>query len=394
MRRALAPCRYPTTTRRQPAPASRSIIPLLMFHLLFLALPYTALFALALVMPGRRSLAACSVLLGLPLAWLALEGFRSMGRAPGGAILGVAVMTGIICIAAAGFVSGAVSRWAMLALPRVAQTRSRSALLVLAGFLAIPSVLAGSMWWSQQRIRVPDGACLAAHHQVELAGAAFRLPSAPIFTVWTKADKPYALSRHEDMRAFCSLSGDADKPIGIVKLSIDTDRLLYKGPPVRDKFCALSKEDWAQQLCHAGERTALSRQGVPDEISIYSPTRDDLRRMGVSDRGAYRAFVKENEAAIASGRPLQVTQTADFSHYANGYWIARDRNWKNDAGEPFSLYCYETKPSNMLLCSTTYRLSLGPHASYSFRAHPDELASVAKTVDANVHRFMRNFQSK
>lgn len=48
----------------------------------------------------------------------------------------------------------------------------------------------------------------------------------------------------------------------------------------------------------------------------------------------------------------------------------------------------------MLLCSTTYRLSLGPHASYSFRAHPDELASVAKTVDANVHRFMRSFQSK
>jgi len=196
------------------------------------------------------------------------------------------------------------------------------------------------------------------------------------------------------MRALCNLGSDADKPIGIVKLSIDTDRLLYKGPPVRDKFCASSKEDWAQQLCQAGDRTALSRQGVPDELVIYSPARNDLRRIGASDRGAYRAFVRENDAGMASGRPLQVTQTADFSHYANGYWIARDPAWKNDAGEPFSLYCYETKPSNMLLCSTTYRLALGPQASYSFRAHPDELASVARTVDAHVHRFMRNFQAR
>ncbi|GGY14499.1 hypothetical protein GCM10007386_50790 [Pseudoduganella dura] len=116
--------------------------------------------------------------------------------------------------------------------------------------------------------------------------------------------------------------------------------------------------------------------------------------MRTNDRGAYAAFVRERDAGIATGRPLQQSVTGDFSRFSNGYWIARDEAWRNDAGEPYTLYCHDTPPSGMLLCSTTYRLILGPQVTYGFRANQDELASVAKTVDLNLHVLLDSITSK
>jgi len=359
-----------------------------MFLLLLYPLPYLACFVLALLMPGRRSLAVLAVLLGLPLGWLVLQGFQSMARAPGGAILGAVVATTLICSAAAGLLSGVATRAVLLWFPRLGRSRLRSAPAVLLGLLALPSLLAASMWWGQHARRVPDAACLAATHHVRLAGVVLQLPSAPLFRVQTGENQRYAFSSHESMRAFCATSADAEEPLDIVHLSVKADELSFKGRPQRDAFCASAKQDWAELLCHAGRSTALSSHGFPEDLSVYSPTGYDHKRMLVSERGAYPTFARERDAALRSGHPLQAMQTGEFSAFSNGYWIARDGTWKNDAGEPYTLYCYETTPAGMLYCSTTYRLQAGPQASYRFRAHRDELAVVARTVDANFHRLM------
>ena len=366
----------------------------MLFLLLAFALPYFALFVIALFMPGRRSLQVLAALIGLPLAWLVLEGFRSLERAPGGAGLGILVVTAAICTAAAGLLSGVATRAVMLWNPRIRQSRICCAGLVLLGFLCIPSVLGAASWWSQMNVRVPDDACLTATHHVKLAGRDLWLPSAPLFTPWLGEKKPYAFSSHPRMRAFCGISLDADEPIHIVNLTIEGKELRYKGPPQRDKFCASSRQDWATLLCNAGKYSAESSDVFPAKISVYSPTGYDHRRMLVSDRGAYATAMKERAAAIQSGQALQEERTNGFIRFSNGYWIAADARWKNDAGEPYTLYCYETAPTGMFNCTTTYRLRLGPHVTYSFRARQDALASASKTVDANFHAFMKSLMHK
>lgn len=357
-------------------------------------LPYVVIFALALMMPGRRSLLLLAGVLGLPLGWLMWEGFRSMGRAPGGAILGVFVVAAFIGSAVSGLIAGVMTRAISLRFSSAKHSRGQHAVLVLVGGLAIPSFLAASFWWSQWNIRVPDEACLNAKHHVSIAGLDLWLPSAPIFTPWVGEKELYSFSSHQRMRSFCSISLKTKKPIEVVNLSIKPEQLSFKGQPQRDKFCAATRQEWAKLLCGSSRPTATSSNGFPEKISIYSPTGFDHKKMLVSEHSSYAGFIKKSEAAIRSGKPLQAVRNDDFDQFSNGYWIARDKVWRNDAGEPFSLYCYETKPSGMLYCETTYRLSLGPQVTYSFRAPQEQLASVSRTVDANLHFFLRSLTAE
>ena len=364
-----------------------------MFLVLYI-LPYVVFFALALMMPGRRSLFLLAGVLGLPLGWLMWEGFRSMGSAPGGAILGVIVVAAFIGSAVAGLIAGVTTRAISFSFLSARHSRVQHAVLVLVGGLAIPSILAASFWWSQWNIRIPDEACLNAKHHVSIAGLDLWLPSAPIFTLWVGEKELYSFSSHQRMRSFCSISLKTKKPIEVVNLSIYSEQLSFKGQPQRDKFCAATRQEWGKLLCRRSTPTATSSNGFPEKISIYSPTEFDHKKMLVSEHSAYAGFIKKSEAAIRSGRPLQALRNDDFDQFSNGYWIARDKTWRNDAGEPFSLYCYETTPSGMLHCTTTYRLSLGPQVTYSFRAPQEQLASVSRTVDANLHFFLRSLTAQ
>ncbi|WBS00625.1 hypothetical protein OU994_20170 [Pseudoduganella sp. SL102] len=347
-------------------------------------IPYIALFALAVRMPGWRSLAACTLVAGLPLGWFAWDGFRSVETAPGGAGLFLLMGTLFICSAIAGLLAGVATRTAMLWRPRIGQSRTRSVFLVLAGFLALPAFLGGASWWSEWQRRPPDGTCLAAKHHVTIAGADLWLPSAPVFAPWTGKDQLYPFSVNRRMRDFCSLSLEAEQPVTLVNLSIDVGKLGFEGRPSRDRFCASGDRDLAKLLCPAEVRA-----GFPHTISVYSPTGHDYRRMLASSRGSHAAFVKEETAAVRSGQVLEAAAAGDFNRYANGYWVARDKTWRNEAGEPYTLYCYDSPPAGMLHCSTTYRLKWGPEVCYSFRAHQDEVASAANTVDANFQALMR-----
>ncbi|GGY49400.1 DUF1109 domain-containing protein [Pseudoduganella albidiflava] len=348
-------------------------------------IPYIALFALALRMPGRRSLAAFAVVTGVALGSLAWYGFRSADSAPGGAGLFLLMGTLFICSAIAGLLAGVATRAAMLWRPRTRQSRTRSAFLVLAGFLALPALVGGASWWSEWQRRPPDETCLAAKHHVTIAGADFWLPSAPVFAPWTGKDQLYSFSVNRRMRDFCSLSLETEQPVTLVNLSIDVGKLGFEGRPSRDRFCASGDRDLAKLLCPAEVRADF-----PHTISVYSPTDYDYRRMlGSSGQGSHAAFVKEKDAAIQYGQPLEVAAAGDFNRYANGYWVARDGMWHNEASEPFTLHCHDISPAGMLHCSTTYRLKWGPQVSYSFRAHQDDVASAAKTVDANFQALMR-----
>lgn len=348
-------------------------------------IPYVALFALAVRMPGWRSLAACTLVAGLPLGWFAWDGFRSVETAPGGAGLFLLMGTLFVCSAIAGLLAGVATRAAMLWRPRIGQSRTRSAFLVLAGFLALPAFVGGASWWSEWKRRLPDEACLAAKHHVTIAGADLWLPSAPVFTPWTGKDQLYPFSVNRPMRDFCGLSLEAEQPVNVVHLSIAVGEMAYEGSPLRKRFCTAGDQKLAKLLCPAEARTDF-----PHTISVYSPTDYDYRRrLGSSGQGSHAAFVKEEDAAIQDGQPLEVAAAGDFNRYANGYWVARDKTWRNEAGEPYTLHCHEITPAGMHHCSTTYRLKWGPQVSYSFRAHQNEVASAAKTVDANFQALMR-----
>lgn len=356
-----------------------------MAALLLYGIPYAALFVLALRMPGWRSLATLAVILALPLGWLAWVGFRSAERAPGGAGLGILMGTLLVCSAMAGLLAGAATRGLMLWRPLIGQSRMRSTLLVLAGLLAMPAFLAGSSWLSERDRRLPDAACLTARHHVTIAGADLWLPSAPVFTPWTDGKTLYPFSTHQGMRAFCGIGLGAKKPVRLVNLSVDVKELRFTGRPLREKFCASGQRDLAKLLCNIDASAPHSSHGFPEQLSIHSPAEYDHRRMLASGGGTHAAFIRESKAAEGSGQALRASEAGEFIRYSDRYWVARDRTWTNDAGEPYTLSCYDTPPAGMLYCTTTYLLASGPQVTYRFRAPQDELASVAKLVDANVH---------
>lgn len=356
-----------------------------MAALLLYALPYIALFVLALRMPARGSLVILAALLGIPLAWLIREGFRAANDAPGGAGFMLLLVTLFLCTAGAGLLAGVATRAILLWRPGIRHSRLRCAIVVLSGALAIPAAFAGRSWWSEHERRLPDAACLAAQHDVTLAGAQLRLPSARGITPWTGEKELYSFEVSQRLRRFCGISHDGHKPVRLVHLMIEPEKLAANGYPLRDRFCATG-HPLGKLLCTRPEGPG---HDFPEDISLFVPGRLAPNGMPTIERGSHAAWVKEKDAADRSGRPLAAWEAGEFTRFSNGYWVARDASWKNDAGEPFTLYCYDTQPPGMLYCTASYRLALGPAVTYRLRARPEELASVAKTADRNFHALMR-----
>jgi uncharacterized membrane protein YeaQ/YmgE (transglycosylase-associated protein family) len=348
---------------------------------------YLVPFAIALAMPGWRSLSALLLVAGGTLVWMMVSVSQEMSEAGGGSGLGLAIAYALLMCIAAGLFSGIATRALLIRIRHSSQSVFTRISIGIVGFVLAPSLFAAWQWKTEWDNRLPSSACLASKHPVEIAGATYYLPAAPWFTVWTSAEDLYLFQFNSPLRRFCELS---PRPIHAVNLSISQHAMVRDGP-LREAFCLAPESRWGVILCDA--KPASFAENYPDDISLYSPDEFDHRRMVVSGNGAYSGFLEERDRAVAGNLPLRPLRVGIFERY-DRFWIARSGLWTNDAGEPFTLYCYDTPPAGTLYCRSTYRLKAGPQVTYGFRAQANKLEIVARAVDRNLQAMLTELSSE
>jgi len=224
--------------------------------------------------------------------------------------------------------------------------------------------------------RPPSDACFASKYAVNIAGTAFYLPAAPVIAVRAERQS-FHLQFNNGVRAICKRA-QVDSPIHAQNFSLDFSI------PMRGTFCATAKDGWSLQLC--GNDRKDWQDVYPTVANLYSPAEYDRTHLITVD--AYADFVASRDRAAAGGHPLESAPAGMFDRYANGYWVARNGVWKNDAGEPFTLKCGDATASGMLTCTAGYRLQSGPAIAYHFDAPADRLAAAARTMDHTLHRML------
>lgn len=229
-------------------------------------------------------------------------------------------------------------------------------------------------------MRPPSAACLAKKYPVTVAGATLYLPAAPVITIRAGMNSHH-FQFNDEVRAICKKSKTANGPIHAITINFDF------GIPVRAPFCQATGSLWGQHLCAPGSGTADGAS--PAIANIYSPT--EYEHVHLLDSLSYANFVEDRDKADAEKHPIESRQAGIFDRYANGYWVARNGSWKNDAGEPFTLKCHDVTPAVTVSCSTTYRLKSGPQVAYHFNAPADRVEAVAKKVDENIRSMVAEF---
>ncbi len=177
------------------------------------------------------------------------------------------------------------------------------------------------------------------------------------------------------------------EPIHAIHLDIDNRRIKFAGYPVQERYCQTTTAQWGKNLCKS--EYVVTDVSYPIIANVYSGSEFNSRRMLASY--SYENFIEARARAKESNTPFTSKLVGGFERYGDddrGFWVARENAWKNEAGEPFTLYCYKTTPAGFLLCSTTYQLKAGPHLTYQFHAPENDLEIVARRVDKNMRAML------
>jgi len=362
---------------------------------------YAVVFAFAVVMPGWRSLVGFALvmggLIGSGLAYLSSPDIRCSGSfdlsGPCGGWLELAIAQGIFFFSGLGLLAGGVTRTVSLILRELGKSRSARIAVTVVGFLVIPCFVVGSRSLREWSMRPPSEACLGSTFRIEVAGATYDLPAAPLFTVFTSLDSAidrdsaiYYFGTNSRLRAFCSLSLEAIEPVHATRLTMRIYRMERSGDHRVEAFCRTRSSRWVRDLCR--KETGSEALIYPAEVIIYSPDELDDNYYGYRtkfdpSRGSHGQFLEEQAKAKSDGRPLEHERIGVFERYSNGYWVAHSRSWMTNAGDPFTLHCSEHTPAT-LSCRAAYGLQGGARLTYQFHAAASDLEATARVVDRNL----------
>lgn len=335
-------------------------------------------FAIALLLPGKRAVAAAAVVLPLTL-WASLTGDSQPS------------IVGTLAGCSGGLLSGMRLRKLLPAMPRWAKSAASVTLAGSATLLVLPGSMAAEVSQLAHSANVtlrgwetrpPSDACFARKYAVTVAGATYHLPAAPILTIRAGRDS-YHFQFNKSARSICASTGESIDPIHAENLSLDFSI------PMRGPFCAAAGSGWSHELC---SHQATAPHGAhPTLANIYSS--EEYDRGHILSARSYADFMQSRDKARAAGHPFEPQKIGFFDRYANGYWVARSASWTNDDGEPFTLHCADAAQPGVLNCSTSYRLPAGPQLSYHFTAPANRLEPMAKEVDRNVHAMLAEFSA-
>jgi len=266
---------------------------LLYFFLIYMLAPAAVLFVIPCLLP-RRWLCIYVPLAAIGIAAIWWDYLRHRYDGNG---LAQAFTEFMLAAGTAGAIAGLAARLIVMAL-RAWRVRWRYAWLpaplLFALLIAAPWLM---MWYGEFERRPPSDECMARAHRLELAGAAIRVPLAPVFTVF-RASGPHDLDLLESpahARAFCRRTAATD-PLPIRLLKLDLQRHLpddrYRWDP---RLCAAVRDrPWLHRFCTAP--VSLEAEHYPARIDL-APA-DDVAR-------TYRDLWQLHRAATASLVPAE-----------------------------------------------------------------------------------------
>lgn len=345
---------------------------------------YAIPFAFSFFMPPRRSLAGLAAILAALVLWMNLSGNNGPDATPVSVLLFILTFLG-------GLFSGMRARAILLRLPKKAKNAVALMGFLGAGFVLLPGSRAAdagdtahsaTMKLRKWQMRAPSEVCLTKKYAVQVAGATYYLPPAPVISI-RSGRTSHHFQYNNDIRAMCEKFKDAGEPLHVEDLSMDFSI------PMKPPFCQATQSPWGRALCSRDPKAADG--AYPAIANIYSPAEYDKKHLMASY--SYANFVADRDRAMADKHPFESQPVGIFDRYANGYWVARSGTWTNDAGEPFTLRCQDASPRGTVSCTTSYRLKTGPQVTYHFSAPAKKVEAVAKKVDGNFRSMITEFSA-
>ncbi len=104
-------------------------------------------FAVALLMPGRKSLLGLAVLIGVPAIWLSILASNELNDPDTNGGLGAVIGAALIWYASAGLWAGIVTRTILLWMRRFNAGWVAWHAVAICGLVALPAVLTVSQYW-------------------------------------------------------------------------------------------------------------------------------------------------------------------------------------------------------------------------------------------------------
>lgn len=282
--------------------------------------------------------------------------------------IGVVLALIFLYVLAGGLLSGFITRILFFFIARNRTNKSIKIAVGFFGFFLLPTLYIMLSAWAQWEIRAPSESCIQNKHPITIGGSIFYLPSSPQFTIRTDTDTLLLFKINKHIRNFCDLSNSGT--VYVINLSINM-------PYNIESFCQNKKRLWGNSLC-SSEKTRKEKL-YPIKASIFSTQKFDYKRM--------LATHFYSDIANKIKKTKEVKKIGIFNHYDNRYWVVNDGSWKNEAGEPFYLDCYDTKPES-LYCKTGYILKTGVGVSYDFRTSLKDIEAVSKQVDENFRQII------
>jgi hypothetical protein len=279
----------------------------------------------------------------------------------------------MIASGTAGAIAGLAARLIIMVL-RAWRVRWRYAWLpaplLFALLIAAPWLME---WYGEFERRPPSDECMARAHRLELAGAAIRVPLAPVFTVF-RASGPRdldLLSSPADARAFCRRTAAAD-PLPIRLLKIDLQRNLPNDRYRWDeRLCAAVRDrPWLHRFCSGP--VSLEAEHYPARIDL-APAEDVAR--------TYRDLWQLYRAAATGGAPAEQA-------------VERGTGWRLRAadGTAIAAICRPYGDSGMS-CAAVFEPHPGLAAQFEFAVErarlPAEIVAIQARTAEIVHDLLR-----
>ena len=324
-------------------------------------------FAIALLMPTRRSLMAWAVIAFGLIAVLVIHEQHYVMLHPendgDGLDMAFANWTGFTVA------GGVVTRAAVLWL------RSRNVRLMwrasvsVASYPILLALLFTPSAWHSWEFREPSDACKEASFLIDIAGGHFAIPNVPVFNIYldpVSGARDFYLFSNKHIRSLCDMTGDGRWPVQTQTLWVKleaSDFIQYDGKLRR--VCEPPVAGWAAGVCSAYAAAA--------RMPGHPPLKDwpaNLHIFALKNGQAPRGF-----GALASAYQESLAVSAKQTPGLTQYYF-KSANWTSPDGTPFTARCHLSR-DDQDDCETSYPWRDGVHLHFGFsgpRGHLDEVA--------------------
>lgn len=347
-------------------------------------LAYPLGFTITVMLPNWRSLGVAAAILAIPFASLLAWVYAGAAAAPGGSAIGAWVLFLLLTIFGGGLVCGVATRALLLGLREHELSHIGKAMVLLLGFCLVPAVVKLYSWHREQDRLPPAAECTTQSYPFRIVGVKYQLPVSPAIFISVSNGSHYSMASNRSLKELCQEKNfNAGAATPAVAVSFNSHRLRNINDPLRIQYCSRQVGILASNLCRQSSARP-AQEGLLD-LHLYSLDEYDHKRMIISSQGAHSTFLGQQTKDLENRVDAPRARDGVLESHADGYWVAHDNKWLNEAGEPFTLRC---QPSNigLLTCRTTYRLATGPQVTYSFNARHGRIEEVARSVDQQVRQ--------